>query len=113
MSGIGWRGAGILGQVARLSPRSLPMSLIRFLAMPTAEARGYQRGGPDAYGNPPERGISDGSGLPCRHCLRHIAVGEPYLTLAHRPFPKTQPYAETGPIFLHADECERAPDGDV
>lgn len=89
------------------------MSLIRFLAMPTADARAYQRGEPDAYGNFPERGISDGSGLPCRHCLRHIAAGEPYLTLAYRPFPALQPYAETGPIFLHAEECERAPEGDV
>ena len=38
--------------------------------------------------------------------VRHS--GEPYLVLAYRPFPELQPYAETGPIFLHAEECERA-----
>ena len=27
------------------------------------------------------------------------------LTLAHRPFPAPQPYAELGPIFLCADPC--------
>jgi hypothetical protein len=27
--------------------------------------------------------------------------------LAYRPFPSDQPYAETGPIFLHADACPR------
>lgn len=89
------------------------MALIRFLAMPTDHARAFQRGEPDAYGHAPERKISDGSGLPCRHCLRHIAAGEDYLVLAYRPFSSLQPYAETGPIFLHADACERAPEGDV
>lgn len=89
------------------------MGLIRFIAIPTHEAEAYRHGVPDAYGNPPERRVSDGSGLPCRHCLRHVAAGEDYLTLAYRPFPSIQPYAETGPIFLHADACERAADGDV
>ena len=30
--------------------------------------------------------------------------------LAYRPFPDLQPYAETGPIFLHAAPCARHPD---
>lgn len=65
-------------------------------------------GGPDANGQPAERGaISDGSGVPCRHCLRHVPAGREYLILAHRPFPEPQPYAETGPIFLCADPCAR------
>jgi hypothetical protein len=78
---------------------------IRFLAMPTETALAYWNGGGDAYGLPPERHISDGDGVPCRHCLRDVAAGEPYLILAHRPFPRVQPYAETGPIFLHAIPC--------
>lgn len=89
------------------------MGLIRFIAMASDEARAYQRGEPDAYGNPPERRISDGTGLPCRHCLRYIPQGKAYLILAYRPFPRLQPYAETGPIFLCADECPRAQDSDV
>ena len=67
-----------------------------------------KRGGADAYGLTPERRISDGDGVPCRHCLQNVAAGEPYLVLAYRPFPDLQPYAETGPIFLHAEACERA-----
>ncbi|MBO6719682.1 MAG: DUF1203 domain-containing protein [Rhizobiaceae bacterium] len=89
------------------------MGLIRFVAMPTEQARAYQRGEPDAYGFQPERRTSDGDGVPCRHCLTNVAAGEDYLILAYRPFPAPQPYAETGPIFLHADECERAPETDV
>ena len=29
------------------------------------------------------------------------------LVLAYRPFPDLQPYAETGPIFLHEKACSR------
>ena len=36
-----------------------------------------------------------------------IADGEPFLILAYRPFPAPQPYAEVGPIFLHAEACDR------
>lgn len=79
-----------------------------FKALPTEAVRALQAGAPDAYGMTPERKISDGDGVPCRHCLRNVGAGELYLVLAYRPFPKLQPYAETGPIFLHAEECDRA-----
>ena len=81
--------------------------MIRFTALPTDEVRALQSGGPDAYGNTPERAVSDGAGNPCRHCLQQIPEGAPMLILAHRPFPAPQPYAETGPIFLCADACPR------
>lgn len=87
--------------------------LIRFVALPTDEVRALQAGGSDAYGHLPERRISDGAGIPCRHCLDTVGKGEPYLILAYRPFPDLQPYAETGPIFLHADPCRRAPETDI
>jgi Protein of unknown function (DUF1203) len=62
-------------------------------------------GGPDAYGNPAERAVSDGHGVPCRSCLHDVPAGQGYLILAARPFATLQPYAETGPIFLCAAEC--------
>lgn len=37
--------------------------------------------------------------MPCLQCLEDIKHGEPYLILAHRPFPAAQPYAEQAPIF--------------
>ncbi|MBR0555841.1 DUF1203 domain-containing protein [Ciceribacter sp. L1K23] len=83
------------------------MSDILFQALPTEMVAAYRAGGPDAYGMPPERRVSDGDGIPCRHCLGFVAAGEDYLVLAHRPFPAPQPYAETGPIFLHAGDCHR------
>lgn len=82
------------------------MAKIKFLPIPTETVRAYQAGGLDPNGHAPERHISDGDGKPCRHCLENIAAGEPYLILAHRPFPAPQPYAEQGPIFLHANSCQ-------
>ncbi|MFA9229338.1 MAG: DUF1203 domain-containing protein [Microgenomates group bacterium] len=79
--------------------------MIRFTPIPTETVRAYQAGGPDANGQAPERGLSDGGGNPCRHCMTMIPKGAPMLILAHRPFPEPQPYAEIGPIFLCADAC--------
>lgn len=78
-------------------------------AMTTVEARAFQAGEPDAYDMAPRRFISDGDGNPCRHCLRDIPQGAPMLLLAWRPFAQVHPYAETGPVFLCAEACERAP----
>ena len=82
---------------------------IQFKALPTDHVRALQCGGPDAYGQTPERRISDGDGMPCRHCLKNIAAGDGYLILAYRPFPELQPYAETGPVFFCADCTPAAP----
>lgn len=79
---------------------------IHFTPIPTAVARAYQAGAPDANGQLPERHVSTGTGNPCRHCLKMIPEGAGMLILAHRPFPAPQPYAEVGPIFLCADACE-------
>lgn len=81
---------------------------IRYEAISTDIVRSLQNGDPDAYGNMPERAVSDGSRIPCRHCLKLVDEGDEYLIVAHRPFGNLQPYSETGPIFLHADFCERA-----
>jgi hypothetical protein len=90
-----------------LSRRGIAMPQLRFSALPTVEVRAVQAGGSDANGRPPERTVSDGDGNPCRHCLTEITAGDPMLVLAWRPFPGLQPYAEVGPIFLHADRCAR------
>ncbi|MGV2110566.1 DUF1203 domain-containing protein [Agrobacterium salinitolerans] len=84
------------------------MTDLVFTAMPAKEAEAYRAGAADAYGNAPENAVSPG-GMPCRHCLRQIGEGDAMLILAYRPFPSLQPYAETGPVFLHADACERYP----
>ena len=80
---------------------------IRFVALDTADVRRLQAGGADVNGQIPTRTTHAESSVPCRHCLGQVQPGDPFLILAYRPFPEPQPYAEQGPIFLHAEACER------
>lgn len=82
----------------------------KFTALPTDLVDAWRVGAPDANGMPPEQAISDGTGNPCRHCLRLIPEGAPFLIVAHRPFGTLQPYAETGPVFVCAAPCPRHKD---
>jgi hypothetical protein len=75
--------------------------------LPTAHFHHLLAGGPDANGQAPLRRPAVGLANPCRHCLQLIAPGEDKLVLNYRPFDELQPYAESGPIFLHARECTR------
>lgn len=75
--------------------------------IPSEEVLRIRLGGPDAYGQPALTCVAEGVANPCRHCLGLIAAGEEKLVLAHRPFATLQPYAESGPIFLHKAPCTR------
>ncbi len=74
--------------------------------IPTNEVNRIRNGEPDANGQPALVRIAEGWANPCRHCLGLIIEGDKKLVLAYRPFDDVQPYAETGPIFLHQGPCE-------
>lgn len=44
---------------------------------------------------------------PCRHCLRWATPGERVILFPYASIPPGHPYSETGPIFVHAEACER------
>lgn len=78
---------------------------LRVLGISTVAVDGIRRGEPDANGQPALHRVAEGLANPCRHCLDLIAEGSEKLVLAYRPFDSLQPYAETGPIFLHKEPC--------
>lgn len=88
------------------------MTALTYTPMPTEEARNIQRGGSDENGMKAVEFISNGDGLPCRHCLKEIEAGDAVLLLSYKPFSSTQAFAEQGPIFLHKKECEAYQDTD-
>jgi Protein of unknown function (DUF1203) len=47
------------------------------------------------------------NGFPCRHCLRYARPGEPMILFPYAAIPPGHPYSENGPIFVHAERCER------
>ncbi len=80
--------------------------------IPSEDYDRLRGGGVDANGQAPLVRRAEGLANPCRHCLGLIADGEPKLVLSYRPFAgPPQPYAETGPIFLHQGACERYDSG--
>lgn len=78
---------------------------LKYLPYDAADVASLRADGPDAYGQPAERAISNGVGTPCRSCLKNVPEGAEMLIVAARPFAGLHPYAETGPIFLCADDC--------
>jgi Protein of unknown function (DUF1203) len=46
-------------------------------------------------------------GYPCRHCLRFARPGERVILFPYASIPAGHPYSESGPIFVHAEPCER------
>src|SRR2546423_376422 len=45
--------------------------------------------------------------FPCRHCLHWAEPGERIVLFPYTAIPPGYPYSETGPIFVHADACQR------
>jgi hypothetical protein len=64
-----------------------------------------RRAGVDDFGNPFEPQVSEAGGSPLRCCLRECERGESIALISYRPFPWSGPYAEVGPVFVHAEEC--------
>lgn len=80
---------------------------LRVRGIESGDFNRLRMGGADANGQAPLVRVAEGGANPCRHCLGLISDGEDKLVLAYRPFAAAQPYAETGPIFLHRGECKR------
>jgi len=51
--------------------------------------------------------VDSSTGYPCRHCLRWAQPGERVILFPYTSIPAGHPYAEIGPIFIHAEPCKR------
>ena len=83
-------------------------------ALPPAELDRIRAAGRDDFGHPLRFFVNDDvPGAPLRCCLRDAEIGERVALLAWRPLTEApdSPYAEVGPIFIHADECPGYPEG--
>ncbi|HMG06693.1 MAG TPA: DUF1203 domain-containing protein [Chthoniobacterales bacterium] len=68
-----------------------------------AARREAERGAPD------HRVVTADSpgGYPCRHCLRWAQPGERMILFPFAAVAPGRPYSESGPIFVHAEPCQR------
>ena len=58
----------------------------------------------DESGNPLVESVA-GGWEPLRCCLRKATVGESIALISFSPFTAPSPWAETGPVFIHARSC--------
>jgi hypothetical protein len=65
-----------------------------------------RRQGHDDFGNPFVVRIDEEGGSPLRCCLREIQPGERIALIAYQPSHIGGPYAEVGPVFVHAERCD-------
>lgn len=84
---------------------------LEFLPVPAPVLEHIRAIGRDAFGNAATPQTRE-AGLPLRCCLRLSRDSERVLLVAHRPSALGGPYAEVGPVFVHAEACGgyRTPD---
>jgi hypothetical protein len=84
---------------------------IKIVAMPTEVAAAVRHTGKSPrYGHPAHTEVATGYG-PCRHCLQAFVKGaEQRVLFTYSPFDRDSEIPQPGPIFIHANECERYPE---
>jgi hypothetical protein len=84
------------------------MEKIRIVAIPTKVAESVRGTGlAPVYGHPAHTEVGSDS-APCRHCLRLIAPGvDRRILFTYDRFTGVESLPLPGPIFVHADACER------
>ena len=83
-------------------------------ALPSGDLQRIRARGTDDFGNAiVGQADSDADGVPLRCCLREAAAGERFALIAWQPADVGGPYAEVGPVFIHADSCDGYPTDNV
>ncbi len=80
------------------------MTSFEYLPVPAVDLERVRRNGHDDQGNTVvPREATDG--LPLRCCLTLSRSGERVALISYRPSALGGPYAETGPVFVHLEDC--------
>ncbi len=77
----------------------------RIEAIPPATLSQIRSAGLDEAGNPLRVRVDDEGGSPLRCCLRDTSPGELVFLISYTPPGVAGPYAERGPVFVHASSC--------
>lgn len=81
------------------------MTNITYVGAAPRPLRSMLQAGRDHSGNAITAFVDGDGGWNLRCCLRDSAIGERIAIVAWSPFPWSGPYAECGPIVVHAQPC--------
>jgi hypothetical protein len=90
-----------------LTPKAFTSSAFRIAPLPTEVAEEARRVAESGAEDHAIIKVDSATGYPCRHCLRWAQPGERVILFPYASIPPGHPYSETGPIFVHAERCER------
>lgn len=85
---------------------------VTFTGIDTDELARILASGSDHGGNEIEPFVDDDGGWPLRCCLADSRPGDRIAIIAWAPMPWPGPYAEVGPVVVHADTCAGASPAD-
>ncbi len=82
-----------------------PMSDLHIIPIDPSRLEAIRHAGKDEHGNPFAAYLAAGW-EPLRCCLRIAREGERIALISYSPFTQLSPWAEVGPVYVHADACE-------
>jgi hypothetical protein len=89
------------------TPKAFARSAFRIVPLPTEVAEEARRTAESGTTDHAVIVVDSATGYPCRHCLRWAQPGERVILFPYASIPPGHPYSETGPIFVHAERCQR------
>ena len=89
------------------TPETFASSAFRIAPLPTEVAEEARHAAESGAEDHAVIKVDSATGYPCRHCLRWAQPGERVILFPYASIPPGHPYSETGPIFVHAERCER------
>jgi len=89
------------------TPQAFASSTFRIVPLPTEVAEKARRAAESGAKDHAVIEVDSPTGYPCRHCLRWAQPGERVILFPYASIPAGHPYSESGPIFVHAEPCER------
>src|SRR3954470_22921612 len=78
----------------------------RVVALPSAIAENARRTADDGATDHRVSTVETERSAPCRHCLTWAKPGERVILFPYQAIGADRPYAESGPIFVHAEPCQ-------
>jgi Protein of unknown function (DUF1203) len=95
------------GSRCSISCRPLKTASFQIIPLPTEIAQAARRALNIGAADHELITVDSPESSPCRHCLRWAQPGERVILFPYSAIPSGRPYSETGPIFVHANECQR------
>lgn len=88
------------------------MTELNVIPIDPSRLEAMREAGKDEHGNP-FAGYAAAGWEPLRCCLRIAREGEHIALISYSPFTERSPWAEVGPVYVHADACEGYASGEL